>query len=129
MMPDSALGPGDPTHFTGAVRMGLAQGSTDNTLHLYEVLFDAGARTRWHTHSGEQILLCLRGTCVVQIADRSARLLREKEAIRIAPGVLHWHGALKMPASHLAVNIACLTTWLEEVSPADYDRAMAGLGA
>lgn len=127
MLRDSALGPGDPTHFTGNVRMGLVAGSSDPTLHLYEVLFEAGARTRWHTHSGEQILLCMQGRCVVQSRGERPRILREHEAIRIPPGVVHWHGALRTPASHLAVNIAVTTSWLDAVSVTDYDHVQAEL--
>jgi 4-carboxymuconolactone decarboxylase len=108
--------------------MGFVAGSVDPTLHLYEVHFDGGARTRWHSHSGEQVLLCLSGTCVVQLRGERPRILVEREAVRIRAGVVHWHGALKEPASHLAVNIATSTTWLDEVSMADFETALAEAG-
>lgn len=129
LLQHSAPRPGDPEHFTGKVRMGLVAGSSDPTLHLYEVLFDAGARTRWHSHSGEQILLCLQGRCVVQSRGERPRLIKENEAVRISPGVVHWHGALGEPASHLAVNIATETSWLNEVSVSDYERTLAEMRA
>lgn len=119
------LTPGDPAHFTGDVKLGLVAGTEDVTLHLYEVQFSAGARTRWHTHSGEQVLLCLQGRCAVQLKDQPLKIIGEQEAVRIPPGVVHWHGALGQPASHLAVNIDTVTTWLAEVSPAEYRQALA----
>jgi quercetin dioxygenase-like cupin family protein len=42
--------------------------------------------------------------------------------IAIEPHELHWHGA--SPAggmTHVALNIAAATTWLEKVSDAEYD--------
>jgi len=104
--------------------MGLVAGSADPTVHLYEVHFEAGARTWWHSHSGEQILLCLQGRCAVQMKNQPVRILAEKEAVRIPPGVVHWHGALAQPASHLAVNIDTVTTWLAEVSDTEYRQAL-----
>jgi quercetin dioxygenase-like cupin family protein len=93
------------------------------------VLFEAGARTRWHTHSGEQILLCLRGTCVVQVFGKTSQVLPEGIAFRIPAGVVHWHGALRGPASHLAVNVAALTTWMGEVTAGEYQQAEASVAA
>lgn len=120
-----SMKPGDPASFTGDVSIGLVAGTTDTTLHLYEVHFAARARTRWHSHSGEQILLGLRGRCVMQVRGERPVAIPEKSAVRIPPGVVHWHGALEYAASHLAVNIATETTWLDPVSEAEYDAASA----
>lgn len=120
----ATLHSGEATRFSGRVRLALVTGSTDDTLHLYEVLFDARARTFWHSHSGEQVLLCLEGRCVVQVHGQEPIVLAEKSAFRVPAGVVHWHGALREPAAHLAVNIAAETSWLEAVSEIDYERVL-----
>lgn len=124
LAPEASLHVADAARFSGKVRLGLAAGSSDDTFHLYEVLFDARARTNWHSHSGEQVLLCTRGNCIVQIRGRAPIVLSEKTAFRVPPGVVHWHGALNDPCAHLAANIATSTSWFEPVSDADYDRAI-----
>jgi quercetin dioxygenase-like cupin family protein len=56
--------------------------------------FAPGARTKFHTHTSEQVLYCLEGKGVVAT---------EQEEITITPGTLalfpsgenHWHGASK----------------------------------
>ncbi|MGH9176310.1 MAG: cupin domain-containing protein [Vicinamibacterales bacterium] len=95
-------------------------------LSMYEVFFSAGARTVWHAHEGEQILVGLSGTCLVQVLGEAARALAPGRAVRIAAGVRHWHGAGRgTHASHLGVNESLPTAWGEPVADADYVRAAA----
>jgi quercetin dioxygenase-like cupin family protein len=129
MLATESLSAGDPARFTGDVRLGLVAGSSDETLHLYEVLFGSRARTHWHTHSGEQVLLCTQGRCVVQIRGEAPIVLPERTAFRVAPGVVHWHGAMEDASAHLAANIAASTTWLDAVEEADYESALSSARA
>jgi 4-carboxymuconolactone decarboxylase len=130
LIPRAALVPGEPTRYTGGVRVAPVAGSEDKTVRLYQVLFAPGARTVWHAHSGEQVLLALDGPFIVQVAGRPAQYVAEGHAARIPPGRRHWHGALPdHEACHLAVNIACTTEWFEPVSDHDYAGAAQHAGA
>jgi quercetin dioxygenase-like cupin family protein len=91
-------------------------------VHLYRVHFDAGGRTNWHTHSGQQWLFIIGGRVRVQCWGGAAEDVLAGDAVLFAPGEKHWHGATPgADGAHLAVNINATTTWLEPVSDEDYD--------
>ena len=122
-----ALAPGSAERFTGVVQVAtIVEAPSGPALSMYEVFFSAGARTVWHTHQGEQILVGLSGTCIVHVEGEQARALAPGQAVRIAGGVRHWHGAgATAPASHLGVNESLPTAWREPVAEEDYARATA----
>lgn len=129
LIPRTALVPGEPDRYSGRVHVGMVAGSPDRTLRLYQVVFSPGGRTAWHTHTGEQILLALEGEFLLLIEGRGPRLVTEEHAVRIPPEARHWHGALPTTeTAHLAVNVACTTTWLGLVSEADYRAAVMAVG-
>ena len=103
--------------------------SSDTTVkcQISNVTFSAGARTRWHKHSGTQILLCSAGTGWYQEQGQSARKLQMGDRVVINPGVIHWHGASAVSEfSHLSVipnPESNQDTWLEAVSEKDYNQA------
>jgi quercetin dioxygenase-like cupin family protein len=89
------------------------------------VRFQAGARTHWHTHTGEQVLIVVEGTCIVKREGSPAVILKTGEAIRLPANEKHWHGAVSdSVACHLAVNINFTTAWLEPVSEENYRNAL-----
>lgn len=93
-------------------------------VHLYQVQFDAGARTNWHIHSGPQWLFVSEGRIRVQRLGEPAQDLEPGDAVVFAAGEQHWHGAAPgCPGVHLAVNVQATTEWLEPVSDADYAAA------
>ncbi|MDO4163001.1 MAG: carboxymuconolactone decarboxylase family protein [Bacteroides sp.] len=100
--------------------------STDSTTpcQASNVTFSAGARTRWHTHTGTQILLCTAGRGWYQEKGKPAQPLEAGVSIVIRPGVVHWHGAAyDSEFSHISVipNPAQnKDTWLEAVSEEEY---------
>ena len=117
----SDLAPGARERFTGDVRVGTVADIPGSPLSVYEVLFGVGARTVWHRHAADQILVGLDGECFVQIEGEGRRRLAAGQTVRIPGGVRHWHGAGPGgPASHLAVNHAGATEWGGEVSETDY---------
>ena len=78
------------------------------------VRFTPGARTYWHSHSGGQLLFVVEGEGWVQSHGEQARGVSPGDAVSIAPGEVHWHGAKKESAmAHLAVTVG-KPTWLEE---------------
>ncbi len=128
LAPRASVAPGSPERFTGDVLVGAVVEGPGEGYAVYEVHFEPGARTVWHQHVGEQLLVGLTGVCVVQFDGQPARALMPGEAIRIPAGVRHWHGAgSRMAAGHLALNAPGPTAWGEAVAPDAYSVA-AGMG-
>jgi quercetin dioxygenase-like cupin family protein len=100
--------------------LGSAEGGTP--VHIYHVQFEAGARTNWHIHSGPQWLLVTEGRICVQCWGESPQDASAGDAVMIAPGEKHWHGAAAGARGvHLAVNVNVKTEWLEPVSDTEYN--------
>jgi quercetin dioxygenase-like cupin family protein len=112
----------DVEHFTGAVSMIAVDGLSEQPpVNMYRVTFGPSARTAWHTHSGVQLLIVVEGRCRVQKAGEPVQDVAAGGAIRIEPGERHWHGASPdAPMTHVALNIAATTDWLELVTDREY---------
>lgn len=112
-------------YFTGTVwNQRLVSGDSISHCQTSNVTFEAGARTRWHTHTGTQILLCTAGEGWYQEKGELARKLGKGDVVVIRPGVEHWHGAsAKSEFSHLSVipnPENNKDTWLAEVDETEY---------
>ena len=60
---------------------------------VYNVTFEASARTHWHSHPGGQILLVTNGSGYYQEKGKPSRKLKKGDVVAIPPDVIHWHGA------------------------------------
>ena len=57
----------------------------------------------------------------VQAAGGDSHDLQAGDAVVVAPGERHWHGAVPgSTGTHIAVNVNAATTWLEPVSDEEY---------
>ena len=114
--------PSDPNTFVGRARLTrMNDAATQPPAHVYRVVFEAGARTNWHTHTGPQLLQILEGTCRFQQAGGPVREAAVGDLISFAPGERHWHGAAPGgPMTHAAINIDATTSWFEPVSDTEY---------
>jgi quercetin dioxygenase-like cupin family protein len=83
-------------------------------------VFAPGARTKWHTHQGGQLILAEEGRGRTQIRGEAVRELRPGESIWSPPGATHWHGAAPDGSAKLYQISRGETTWLEEVRDQDY---------
>jgi quercetin dioxygenase-like cupin family protein len=112
----------DPATFVGNARLQrLAADDEAVAVHVYRVEFADGGRTNWHTHSGPQWLFVIEGRIRVQRAGAPAEDLDAGDAAVFSPGEKHWHGATpRSRGTHIAVNIAAKTEWLEPVSEDQY---------
>lgn len=112
-------------YFTGTVwNQRLVSGDSITKCQTSNVTFEAGSRTRWHIHTGTQILLCTAGIGWYQEQGQAARELQAGDVVVIRPGVVHWHGA---SASHEFSHLSVIPnpeknkdTWLEAVNEEDY---------
>jgi quercetin dioxygenase-like cupin family protein len=68
------------------------------------VRFSQGARTKWHTHAYDQVLLATEGEGVVA-DEREEHVLRAGEVVVVPKGTVHWHGA-RPGADFAHINIA-----------------------
>lgn len=112
-------------YFTGDVSNQRLVAADDATpCQASNVTFSAGARTRWHIHSGTQILLCTAGRGWYQEKGQPAQALKAGDTVNIRPGVEHWHGAAyDSEFSHVSVipnPKDNKDTWLEAVSEDEY---------
>jgi 4-carboxymuconolactone decarboxylase len=121
----------DPRHFTGSARVARMLGfATNPEVNVYRVMFDAGARTAWHIHSGMQLLVVLEGECALLTLSEGFQIIATGGVAVIPPGEKHWHGALPLtPMTHLAINVNATTEWLELATDEDYDSSCSKFSA
>ncbi len=113
-------------YFTGEVHRGLfADAPSGPVASGNFVHFGPQARTNWHAHAGDQILMVVSGVIIVQFDGHQAVLLEPGQSIRIPDGVRHWHGSAGTPSAHIAVNLGG-TSWQDAVKDLDYDAALKG---
>jgi len=107
-------------NFTGTVTP-ITENSQGNIAHFR---FEPGARTKWHSHDGGQIILVEDGVCRTQLKGGPVMELRAGDTTYAPPGVPHWHGAApdqgctQFNVSRGAAN------WMAEVSEKEYTAAV-----
>jgi quercetin dioxygenase-like cupin family protein len=113
----------DATKFTGRVwRSPFVEAADDHSLAGVSMSYEPGARSFWHVHDREQVIVAVFGAGIVCWDGLAApELLTPGDWWHVTPGVPHWHGATRhSPFAHLAITAGGGTQWLEEVSEADY---------
>ena len=99
--------------FVGAVtRQPLLSDSSDYDLAM--VNFAVGARNKWHTHSGDQVLFVTYGAGYV--ADEKQQVeIHTGDIVHVVAGEKHWHGATERSAmSHISLTRAGSVTTVVE---------------
>jgi len=122
LYPRISLEPVDPEHFTGDVLAGIVlEEDQDDELRVYRVFFPPGGRTAWHLHTGAQLLFVEKGKGLVQKEGEAVLEIGPGDAVHIAAGEKHWHGACPQESmSHLAVNLGGSAEWMEKVNEEQY---------
>lgn len=109
--------------------------SADSSLNasIGNVVFEPGARTKWHLHPGGQTLVALGGAGYYQELGQSPRALQKGDIIKCPPGTPHWHGA---SADSYFIQMAITkehtygrVIWLGEVLESDYQNVEKTLKA
>jgi quercetin dioxygenase-like cupin family protein len=123
-LPNDKLTLEQSDNFTGTVKRAEVATAKDNSVRMFQVRFQSKARTHWHTHSGEQVLIVVEGKCLVKREGQPPVILTEGEAVALPANERHWHGATgEGVGCHLALNNKLKTEWFEEVSEEDYEQA------
>lgn len=82
-------------------------------LKVVMVKFSPGARTKWHTHTSEQILWVTEGKGILA-NDKEEHILMPGVIAYIPPGEVHWHGAANdTPLAHLSITTPGKTNIVE----------------
>lgn len=114
---------GTPDNFTGTTQIQLVSRSENGPTAVARVTFEKGARTRWHTHSGEQVLYFLEGKGRVQLDGQEIINANPGDIVHIPPNTRHWHGAHPDEPNkmrHIAITNGKIT-WLEPVAEDTYN--------
>lgn len=118
---------GPTEYFTGTAWVTMVAGSNPTDCTIGDVTFEPGCRNNWHSHPAGQILVVTSGQGYYQEKGQPARLLRVGDAVSIAPGVVHWHGATADNLfTHLAINPNVsqgVADWLQPVTKEEYQAA------
>jgi quercetin dioxygenase-like cupin family protein len=83
--------------------------------------FEPGSRTKWHSHSGGQVILVEEGVTHFQNKGGPVMELKANEAYYAQPGVVHWHGATPTQSTTQFNTTRGDITWLEEVTDAQFN--------
>jgi quercetin dioxygenase-like cupin family protein len=112
------------SNFTGTVYLqGLVEADSLNPIGMGNVSFEAGARTKWHSHPAGQIIMATEGVGYYQEQGKTKMVVHKGDIIKCAPNTIHWHGASKDSAF---VQLAITGTqngppvWLHPVSDQEY---------
>lgn len=82
----------------------VSQALGTDEVEINAVFFEAGSRSRPHSHGFDQILFYLSGTGVVAIDGGEDQLIPEGEFVVLPAGVPHMHGASdEGPAVHFSI--------------------------
>ncbi|HVU92742.1 MAG TPA: cupin domain-containing protein [Jatrophihabitans sp.] len=122
---DVRTAPADPANFTGGVwRTDYVEPADADALAGSRFLYEPGARSHWHVHEHEQVIIAVTGVGLVAWDGLAEpRVLTAGDWWHVQPGVPHWHGATPdAPFAHLAVTAGGATHWLHEVSEEEYGR-------
>lgn len=99
--------PSDHPIFDGPVHMHEHVSDGDaQLLHVAEVTFAPGGRTRWHAHDADQLLVVTGGHGIVA-TERERFDVRAGDVVFVAAGERHWHGP--QPGAQFT-HISILTT-------------------
>lgn len=114
-------------NFTGGTvwLKNLVDADSVNQTAVGSVTFEAGARTRWHSHPAGQIILAIDGEGYYQEDGKEKVVVKKGEVMKCPSDIPHWHGA--STHSHF-VQVAITgrekgeTVWLEKVTEEEYHR-------
>jgi quercetin dioxygenase-like cupin family protein len=119
--------PADPDWFPGGgvLQQRIHTPDDDGKPELVGVWFEAGSRTKPHTHAADQILHVLEGEGVVA-TEHEKRRIRPGDIVVIPAGAWHWHGATPDTSMcHVSVKPKGPTDWSSPFG--DWDSYMEGV--
>ena len=84
-------------------------------------LFEAGARSNWHSHPNGQLILNESGSGLHQVEGKPLERLAPGDTAYVGPGIMHWHGAAPdAPLRQVNIGFGGTTKWGGPVPDAVY---------
>ena len=116
---------GSPANFTGnATVRPIVDAAQMGQTTIGEVVFQPGARSRWHTHPGGQAITVTQGCGWTQRWGGPVIRICKGDTAYVPGGVKHWHGATATEGmtqfSITETSGGKNVTWLEPVTDAQY---------
>jgi quercetin dioxygenase-like cupin family protein len=117
---------GAPDKFIGDVRVySVSELLGTEEVRIRLVRFDAGARTRPHRHSRDQLLCFLDGPGIVAVAGGEDQRIEAGQYVLLPGGTVHMHGATAdAPTSHISMMVF-IDSDFESDLPASWQRFCA----
>jgi quercetin dioxygenase-like cupin family protein len=114
--PAKPRAPGGMANFTGVV------GPVDaSNVRASRFRYEAGARSYWHSHDGDLVLLIEQGRGRAQVQGQRIQEFGAGQPVFLPAGVPHWHGAA--PGEGLvwvSLSIGQNQKWMGPVSDEEY---------
>ena len=118
--------PAPASYFTGNVHVNPLFPQEASRVTVSSIMFDAGARSAWHTHPLGQTLIITVGVGWVQQGGGQIEEVQVGDVIWFPPQVKHWHGATPDNAmTHIAITELLMgknVDWMEKVSDEQYRK-------
>jgi quercetin dioxygenase-like cupin family protein len=103
------------SNFTGNVRNLEA-----SDLRAVRFQYDPGARSYWHVHDGNQIMVLEKGRGRVQLQGQPVREMLPGQPVFLPAGVPHWHGASPNEGITLLSMSIGGVKWMQAVTDQEY---------
>ena len=113
--PAAAAPPGQTANMTGK---GGFVDSKD--LNARRIKFEAGARTYWHTHTNDQVIVAEEGEGRYQVQGQPVKAFVPGQAVLLPANMPHWHGAAPGKSVVQATMYAGTLKWAGPVSDEEY---------
>ena len=112
----NAKAPAPMPNFTGIVTSADA-----SDLRASRLKYEAGARSFWHAHDGDLVLLVEQGRGRAQVKGQKIREFGPGEPIYLPANVPHWHGAApKEGLTWIALSVNRNATVMNPVTDEEY---------
>jgi quercetin dioxygenase-like cupin family protein len=112
----TAPAPGQMPNFTGTV---VTMDAAD--VRGVRLRYEAGARSYWHVHDGNLVLVIEQGKGRFQIKGQPIKEFGPGEPILLPANVPHWHGAAVTEGlTWVVLSVGRKVTWMEPVSDDEY---------
>lgn len=116
----------DNPNFNGEIWLqGFVSKEDSMDCTVANVTFAKGVRNNWHSHPGGQILLCTSGKGRYQEKGKPVQVLYPGDVVKIAPNVVHWHGAAPdSEFTHIAIGTQQSkggAVWIDPVTDEEYN--------
>jgi quercetin dioxygenase-like cupin family protein len=117
----SGLTKGPSERFLGNVWVQYFVNDTTTDFLASKVIFESGARSNWHFHTGRQVILAVDGKGYYKEKGKPIKVLNKGDVVVIEPGTIHSHGSMHSNNFTQVVTMSDIkkkdaTTWLNKVS-------------